>query len=67
MHWNSTKLHNTTAQHTSHYILTITTQHSITLPEIRTRTHKFSVNTRNLRSTNSVILVSGLNIVQHHK
>ncbi len=44
-----------------------TKQHSITLPEIRTRTHKIRVNTPDLRSTNSVILVSSLNIVQYHK
>jgi len=44
-----------------------TTQHSITLPEIRTRTHKSGVNTPDLWFTNSVILVSSLNIVQYHK
>ncbi len=42
-------------------------RNSITLPEILTRTHKFSVNTPNLWSTNSVILVSSLYIIQYNK
>jgi len=64
---NSTILKNEMKNGQKNTTQNIVTKHNITLPEIRTRTHKFSVSTPNLWSTNSVILVSSWYIVQYNK